>query len=41
VAAYYSYGTRSPKDEQRPIRWDDFQDEGGAQGFIMELENTQ
>lgn len=38
IAWFYSYGKLSPRDEQRPIRWDDAEAQWGSRGFVMEAE---
>ncbi|MEY9164644.1 hypothetical protein ABIE78_002763 [Sinorhizobium fredii] len=37
-ALFHSYGKLEPKDEQRPLRWDDKPGRHGTTGFIVEIE---
>jgi hypothetical protein len=37
-ALFHSYGELEPKDEQRPLRWDDNAGRHGTTGFIVEIE---
>lgn len=40
VGVFYSYGTRSPNEEQRVLRWDDYHGLDRSRGYIIEIEGV-